>query len=110
MPPSLRNKLKDLLSSAKMFRETNPLITDLAEDQDWMTECYEIPDEDENPRWSHWVLRLEFDSNCMESVRASLRKLCGILLVNTLGDVHIISNSLPMPMTMVYAGGHQWMK
>ena len=46
----------------------------------------------------------------LESVRASLRELCGILLVNTLGDVHIISNTLPMPMTMVYAGGHQWMK
>ena len=39
----------------------------------------------------------------LESVRASLRELCGILLVNTLGDVHIISNTLPMPMTMVYA-------
>ena len=50
-----------------------------------------------------WVLRLEFDSNCMESVRASLRELCGILLVNTLGDVHIINNTLSVLMTMVYA-------
>ena len=43
------SKLKDLLSSAKMFRETNPLITDLAEDQNWISEYYKLPDEDENP-------------------------------------------------------------
>ena len=38
-----------MLSSAKMLRETSLLITGLAEDQDWMTQYYEIPDEDEIP-------------------------------------------------------------
>ena len=41
------SRLKDVLSSAKLLHETSPLITDLAEDQNWMSEYYKLPDEDD---------------------------------------------------------------
>ena len=48
-------------------------MSDLTEDQKWMSEhfFFEWSGEDDNPieqGGAPWVLRLEFDSNCMDSV------------------------------------------
>ena len=86
-------RVKDLISSARLLSEADPLTTAVAEDQAWMSEWYDLPDDEDDPARfdAPWVLRIAFDSDRLDMARITLRELCETLIAKTKGNVHIIS-------------------
>ena len=53
--------LGDMISSAQILEESNPVVTGIAEDEEWVSMFYELPDEDCNVDLYSSELRIKFD-------------------------------------------------
>jgi len=90
------SRLITLLLSANVFHEKSHSETCVEEDQGWLTEYYDLPDDDDVGLHTHpWDLRLEFSADQMKHVGIEVCSIRQMLLANTGRRLHIVYSDLP---------------
>merc|ERR1712032_1689119 len=85
-----------LLLSANVFHEESHSETCVEGDQDWLSEYYDLPDDDDLGLDTHpWDLRLEFSADKMKAAGIKVCDVRQMLLASSGRNVHIVYSDLP---------------
>merc|ERR550514_1567240 len=83
--------LQSVTSFTQIFWDPDPVNTRVKEDREWVTEYYELPDEDENPdRCGPWLLRIQLSNKVMTDKKLTVREVGERILSDFLGDLDCI--------------------
>lgn len=83
--------LQKVTSFTQIFWDPDPVNTQVEEDKEWVSEYYELPDEDDNPaRCSPWVLRIQLSSKVMTDKKLTVREVGERVIRDFYGDLDCI--------------------
>merc|ERR1719414_1943691 len=83
--------LQKVTSFTQIFWDPDPVNTKVLEDKEWVSEYYELPDEDDNPaRCSPWVLRIQLSSKVMTDKKLTVREVGERIIRDFCGDLDCI--------------------
>uniref|UniRef100_A0A7S4QTQ4 DNA-directed RNA polymerase subunit n=1 Tax=Alexandrium monilatum TaxID=311494 RepID=A0A7S4QTQ4_9DINO len=83
--------LQKVTSFTQIFWDPDPVNTRVMEDKEWVSEYYELPDEDDNPdRCSPWVLRIQLSSKVMTDKKLTVREVGERIIRDFYGDLDCI--------------------
>lgn len=83
--------LQKVTSFTQIFWDPDPQETKVKEDKDWVTEYYELPDEDDNPdRCGPWLLRIQLSNKVMTDKKLTVREVGERIQNDFMGDIDCI--------------------
>lgn len=83
--------LQKVTSFTQIFWDPDPVNTRVREDKEWVTEYYELPDEDDNPdRCGAWLLRIQLSNKVMTDKKLTVREVGERIQNDFLGDIDCI--------------------
>eukprot|EP00449_Zooxanthella_nutricula_P049003 CAMPEP_0198601680 /NCGR_PEP_ID=MMETSP1462-20131121/149819_1 /TAXON_ID=1333877 /ORGANISM="Brandtodinium nutriculum, Strain RCC3387" /LENGTH=1832 /DNA_ID=CAMNT_0044333415 /DNA_START=69 /DNA_END=5564 /DNA_ORIENTATION=+ len=83
--------LQKVTSFTQIFWDPDPVNTRVKEDKEWVTEYYELPDEDDNPdRCGPWLLRIQLSNKVMTDKKLTVREVGERIQNDFLGDIDCI--------------------
>eukprot|EP00446_Apocalathium_sp_SHHI-4_P036444 CAMPEP_0177312394 /NCGR_PEP_ID=MMETSP0368-20130122/10862_1 /TAXON_ID=447022 ORGANISM="Scrippsiella hangoei-like, Strain SHHI-4" /NCGR_SAMPLE_ID=MMETSP0368 /ASSEMBLY_ACC=CAM_ASM_000363 /LENGTH=1657 /DNA_ID=CAMNT_0018771443 /DNA_START=18 /DNA_END=4992 /DNA_ORIENTATION=+ len=83
--------LQKVTSFTQIFWDPDPVNTRVKEDQEWVQEYYELPDEEGNPdRLGAWVLRIQLSNKVMTDKKLTVREVGERIQNDFLGDIDCI--------------------
>ena len=88
-----RAKVADMIASTEILFDADPVETVVVDDQQWVTDYYELPDEDEDPSTlSPQLLRIELDTSVMESQNIRMDEIVQIILAHFGDTLNVITS------------------
>jgi len=83
--------LNSVTSFTQIFWDPDPVNTRVKEDREWVSEYYELPDEDDNPaRCGAWLLRIQLSNKVMTDKKLTVREVGERIQNDFLGDLDCI--------------------
>jgi DNA-directed RNA polymerase II subunit RPB1 len=83
--------LEKVTSFTQIFWDPDPVNTRIDEDKEWVSEYYELPDEDEDPnRCGPWLLRIQLSNKVMTDKKLTVREVGERIIADFLGDLDVI--------------------
>jgi len=83
--------LDKVTSFTQIFWDPDPVHTRVVEDKEWVSEYYELPDEDENPaRCGAWLLRIQLSNKVMTDKKLTVREVGERIIKDFMGDLDCI--------------------
>jgi len=83
--------LEKVTSFTQVFWDPDPVNTKIEEDKEWVSEYYELPDEDENPaRCGPWLLRIQLSNKVMTDKKLTVREVGERILGDFQRDIDCI--------------------
>jgi len=83
--------LQKVTSFTQIFWDPDPVNTRVAEDKEWVSEYYELPDEDDNPaRCGAWLLRIQLSNKVMTDKKLTVREVGERIIRDFHGDLDCI--------------------
>merc|ERR1719191_1686455 len=83
--------LEKVTSFSQIFWDPDPTNTLVPQDREWVTEYYDLPDEDDDPsRLSPWVLRIQLNNKVMTDKKLTIREVGESILSDFTGDLDCI--------------------
>eukprot|EP00929_Paragymnodinium_shiwhaense_P038765 TRINITY_DN20448_c0_g1_i1.p1 TRINITY_DN20448_c0_g1~~TRINITY_DN20448_c0_g1_i1.p1 ORF type:complete len:1833 (+),score=513.23 TRINITY_DN20448_c0_g1_i1:101-5599(+) len=83
--------LEKVTSFTQIFWDPDPVNTRVLEDREWVSEYYELPDDDDNPaRCGAWVLRIQLSNKVMTDKKLTVREVGQRITRDFLGDLDCI--------------------
>mmetsp|Transcript_41397 Transcript_41397/g.119130 ORF Transcript_41397/g.119130 Transcript_41397/m.119130 type:complete len:1898 (+) Transcript_41397:64-5757(+) len=83
--------LQKVTSFTQIFWDPDPKNTRVKEDKEWVTEYYELPDEEEDPdRCGAWLLRIQLSNKVMTDKKLTVREVGERIQNDFLGDIDCI--------------------
>lgn len=83
--------LQKVTSFTQIFWDPDPVNTRVLEDKEWVSEYYELPDEDDNPsRCGAWLLRIQLSNKVMTDKKLTVREVGEKIINDFLGDLDCI--------------------
>ena len=82
-----------MIASTEILFDADPVETVVVDDQQWVTDYYELPDEDEDPSTlSPQLLRIELDTSVMESQNIRMDEIVQIILAHFGDTLNVITS------------------
>jgi len=83
--------LEKVTSFTQIFWDPDPTQTRVREDKEWVSEYYELPDEDDNPeRLGPWLLRIQLSTKVMTDKKLTVREVGERIQKEFMGDIDCI--------------------
>jgi DNA-directed RNA polymerase II subunit RPB1 len=83
--------LEKVTSFTQIFWDPDPVNTRVKEDKEWVSEYYELPDEDENPdKCGPWLLRIQLSNKVMTDKKLTVREVGEKIISDFYGDLDCI--------------------
>merc|ERR1719413_69263 len=83
--------LQKVTNFTQIFWDPDPVNTLVDEDKEWVSEYYELPDEDENPaRCGPWLLRIQLSNKVMTDKKLTVREVGERIMKDFFGDLDCI--------------------
>uniref|UniRef100_A0A7R9ZZU0 DNA-directed RNA polymerase n=1 Tax=Pyrodinium bahamense TaxID=73915 RepID=A0A7R9ZZU0_9DINO len=83
--------LQKVTSFTQIFWDPDPVNTRVLEDKEWVSEYYELPDEDDNPaRCGAWMLRIQLSNKVMTDKKLTVREVGERIIRDFYGDLDCI--------------------
>mmetsp|Transcript_95530 Transcript_95530/g.270214 ORF Transcript_95530/g.270214 Transcript_95530/m.270214 type:complete len:1889 (+) Transcript_95530:67-5733(+) len=83
--------LEKVTSFTQIFWDPDPVNTRVLDDREWVSEYYELPDDDEDPgRCGPWLLRIQLSNKVMTDKKLTVREVGERIVKDFKGDLDCI--------------------